>query len=197
MTIAAIILAAGRGTRFGEAPKMLAMLHGKPLARHVAEAALVGGLTPLIVVVGHRSDEVEAAFEGVDATIVRNPNYADGLSTSLRAGFAMLSPSTDAAMILLGDMPLVAPHLLKRLADAWRDAGCPPALVPRFAGKRGNPVILSRKLGPEIAELTGDSGAGPILRGRADVVDFAVEDEAVAVDIDTPEALAALTARSG
>lgn len=187
--VAVLILAAGRGTRFGESPKMLATLDGRPLLRHAAEAALASSARPVLVVVGHRADEVARALGGLDVAIVRNPDYADGLSTSLRAGFAALPPGAEAAIVLLGDMPRVPPSLVDALAAAWREAGRPAALVPTHAGRRGNPVLLSRALGPEIARLKGDTGAGPLLRGRPDVREWPVADAAVAEDIDTPEAL--------
>jgi molybdenum cofactor cytidylyltransferase len=191
VSVAAIILAAGRGTRFGEAPKLLASLHGKALVRHVAEAAVASALSPVIVVTGHRSAEVKAVLKDLPLTIVPNPAYADGLSTSLRAGFAALPEEATAAAILLGDMPLVTPSLLDGLARAWSDER-PSALVPVAAGRRGNPVILSRSLAPAIAMLAGDIGAGPLLRGRSDVREWPVEDTAVLQDIDTADALAAL-----
>lgn len=192
MSVAAIVLAAGRGTRFGASPKMLADLQGKPLVRHVAEAALAAGLRPVLVVTGHASGEVRAALAGLDIALVPNPAYAEGLSTSLKAGFAALAPQAESALVLLGDMPLVGPDLIRALAAAWTEAGGPPALVPTYAGRRGNPVVLSRALGPEIAGLTGDAGAGPLLREREGVVEHPVDDPAVTADVDTPQALARL-----
>lgn len=188
--VAALILAAGRGTRFGASPKMLAMLDGKPLLRHVAEAALASSARPVLVVTGHRADEIARALDGLDLVIVRNPDHADGLSTSLKAGFAALPPGTQAAIVLLGDMPRVPLSLIDALAAEWREADRPAALVPTYAGRRGNPVLLSRALAPEIMRLEGDTGAGPLLKGRTDVGEWLVDDAAVAHDIDTQEALA-------
>ena len=189
MSVAALILAAGRGTRFGEEPKLLASLEGKPLVRHAADAALASSARPVILVVGSRAAAVRAACSGVAVEVVLNSAFADGLSTSLRAGFAALPAQIEGALILLGDMPRIGAALLDRLVSAWGQAGRPPALVPTYGGRRGNPVLLSRVLAPEIAALSGDEGAGRLLRGRADVVEFPVDDEAVATDVDTPEAL--------
>ena len=190
--IAAIVLAAGQGTRFGEAPKMLAELDGKPLVRHAVEAALGASVNAVIVVVGHREAEVRQALGGLPVTFVANPDYADGLSTSLRAGFAMRPEEAEACVIMLGDMPRVTSSLVDGLVAAWREAGRPAAALPVQNGRRGNPVLLSVGLAGEIAELTGDVGAGPLLRTRQDVLEWAVEDPAVALDVDTPDALARL-----
>lgn len=189
--IGAIVLAAGRGTRFGEAPKMLAVLAGRPLVRHVAEAALAGRLRPVLVVVGHRAEEVGAALDGLPVALVENPAFAEGLSTSLKAGAAALPAGLGGAFVLLGDMPLVGAGLIGRLAEAWREAGQPAALVPTYGGKRGNPVLLGRAILDRVGTLSGDAGAGPLLKSEPGILAWPVDDPAVAVDIDTPEALAA------
>lgn len=184
---AAIVLAAGRGTRFGESPKLLAELDGKPLVRHAVDVALAAGLQTLVVV-GHREPDVRAALRGLAVTFVPNPAFADGLSTSLKAGFAALPRSAEAAIVLLGDMPRISADLLRREVAAWIE-GKPAAVIPVAGGRRGNPVLLSRTLWPEIARLTGDAGAGPLLRDRADVLELPVTDAAVTLDVDTPAAL--------
>jgi molybdenum cofactor cytidylyltransferase len=189
MSPAAIILAAGRGTRFGAEPKLLAHFEGKPLVRHVAEAAVSSPAAPVLVVTGHRADEVEAALAGLPVTFVRNPAFADGLSSSLKAGFAALPAAAEAAFILLGDMPRITPALVTFLSAAWVDAGRPSALVPACSGQRGNPVVLSTALRGEIVLLTGDAGAGALLRQREDVVTVETGDPAILADVDTPAAL--------
>lgn len=191
MSVAAIILAAGQGTRFGAEPKLLAELGGKPLIRHVAEAALASRARPVLAVLGHRQQEVAAALPAAVGTVV-NADYALGLSTSLKAGFAALEVGTEAAVILLGDMPEITPELIDRLIEAWHGAGRPPGVVPTYEGRRGNPVLLSAMLAPQIATLSGDTGAGPLLRARDDVHELPVAACSVLADIDTPAALAAL-----
>jgi len=190
--VAALVLAAGRGTRFGEEPKLLATLRGKPLVRWVAEAALGSRARPVLVVTGHRAAEVERALADLAVAVVRNPDYAEGLSTSLKAGFRALPREAKAAVVLLGDMPLVGAPLVERLIEAWRDAGQPAALVPVTAGRRSNPVVLSRRLTRAIMALDGDRGAAPLLRERSDVVEFPIDDPTLLHDVDTPEALGRL-----
>jgi molybdenum cofactor cytidylyltransferase len=197
MKVAAIILAAGRGSRFGTEPKLLATLSGTPLIRHVAEAALASSAQPVIVVSGHHADEVERAIGDLDVIVVRNANFAEGLSTSLRAGFAALPGDVAAAVILLGDMPLVSSLLVDRIIAAWRSHACPMALVPIAGGRRANPVLLSRALSLEIEALTGDVGAAPLLRNRTGVVEWPVDEESVLSDIDTKESLSLLDRETG
>jgi molybdenum cofactor cytidylyltransferase len=185
--VAAILLAAGRGTRFGEEPKLLAQVGGKVLVRHVAEAAVHSTAGPVIVVTGHRAEAVQAALQGLPVWIVPNPLFADGLSTSLKAGFSTLPPKARAAIVLLGDMPFVRPELIDALIAGWQGRGEPAALIPVLNGQRGNPVVLSRALQTAIEGLSGDVGAGSILRGRLDVLEWPTEDPAIIQDIDTRE----------
>jgi molybdenum cofactor cytidylyltransferase len=188
--VAAIVLAAGRGTRFGDELKLLAQIGGKALVRYVAEAAANSTADPVIVVTGYCSNEVEAALHGLPVQILYNALYAQGLSTSLRAGFSALPPTTRAAVILLGDMPFVKADLIDALVAGWRERGEPAALVPTLDGRRGNPVVLSRDLQAVIEDLSGDGGAGSLLRERSDVLEWPTTDPAVAQDIDTREELA-------
>lgn len=185
--VAAILLAAGRGTRFGEEPKLLSRIGGKPLIRHAAEAAVASSADPVIVVTGHRAEEIEESLRELPVQIIHNELYAQGLSTSLKAGFAALPLQTRAAIILLGDMPFVKADLIDALLTGWRTRGEPTALIPTFSGQRGNPVVLSRDLQPMIDRLSGDVGAGSVLRGRPDVLEWPTTDPAVVQDIDTGE----------
>lgn len=188
--VAAIVLAAGRGTRFGDEPKLLAQINGKTLVRHVAEAAVSSTADPVIVVTGYRSEEVEADLRTLPVQIVRNTLFAQGLSTSLKVGFSSVSATTRAVIVLLGDMPFVKAELIDALVGEWLKRGGPSALIPTFGGKRGNPVVLSRAIQADIDGLSGDAGAGLLLRGRSDVLEWPTGDPAVAEDIDTRDELA-------
>lgn len=192
--VGTVLLAAGRGTRFGASPKLLSLLDGKPLVRHAAEAAVQAGLGPVVAVLGHAGAQVREALAGLPLTVVENPDYAAGLSTSLRAGLAALPEAVTGAIVLLGDMPRVGSGLPVRLAEAFRAAPvAPAAVVPVKDGRRGNPVLLNRLLlSAGIAGLTGDRGAGPLLARRDDVLELAVDEAGVLIDVDTPAALAGL-----
>jgi molybdenum cofactor cytidylyltransferase len=191
--VGTILLAAGLGSRFGPEPKLLAPLDGKPLVRHAAEAALGARPRPVIAVLGAHAQAVRAALDGLDLIRIENPDYRAGLSTSLRAGLAALPESCSAAVVLLGDMPRVRACHIDRIAAAFSSAREEPAaVVPVQDGRRGNPVLLNlRRLGADIARLTGDRGAGPLLGGRTDVLEIP-GDPGTALDIDTPAVLAGL-----
>ncbi|MCJ2125531.1 NTP transferase domain-containing protein [Methylobacterium sp. J-077] len=190
--IGTILLAAGLGTRFGSEPKMLALLEGRPLVRHAAEAALAARPRPVVVVLGAHADAVRTALAGLDVVMVENPDFRAGLATSLRAGVAALPKSRDAAVVVLGDMPRISAAYIDRLAAAFEQpAKAPAAVVPVQDGRRGNPVLLNlRRLADDIARLTGDRGAGPLLKDRSDILEIP-GDAATALDIDTPAALRA------
>lgn len=191
--VAGLVLAAGQGTRFGPESKLLARIDGEPMVRRVAAAALAAGLDPVLAVTGHRAEGVAAALDGLDIRTVPNPAHAEGLSTSLRAGLDVLPGEVEAAIVLLGDMPLVAPGTIRALAASFD--GRPAAIVPTFEGGRGNPVLLAARLFPDLRRLTGDSGAGALLRARDDVAELALDDPAILADIDTEAALRLWTSR--
>jgi molybdenum cofactor cytidylyltransferase len=196
--VGAVILAAGRSARFRaeggrEISKLVALLDGRPLVRHVAEAALASRARPVVVVTGHAREAVEAALAGLPVLFVDNAEFATGVASSLKAGVAALPGEVAGALVLLGDMPAVEAATLDRLIDAFAARPLALAAAPVHAGRRGNPVLLSRALLPALARLTGDEGARRLLR-EADplgVVELEVESDSVTLDIDTPRELVA------
>jgi molybdenum cofactor cytidylyltransferase len=192
--VAGIVLAAGRSTRMGLGNKLLQEVRGKPLVRHAVEAQLASRSAPVIVVTGHQQDEVRAALAGLDVGFVHNPGFAEGLAGSLKAGLAALPREVPGVVVSLGDMPNVTAGVIDRLAQAFADRPDALAVAPTLLGQRGNPVLLARKLFPEVAKLDGDQGARRLLDAAGDAVEeIALDDPAIALDIDTPEALRALT----
>jgi molybdenum cofactor cytidylyltransferase len=190
--VAAIVLAAGQGTRMGGA-KMTAPYAGKALVAHAHDAVAGSGASPVLTVIGHDAAKVRAALSGADTTFVENPHYAVGMSTSLKAGISALPEEIGGALILLGDMPLVTSAILDRLIAAFRRNAGAKAVVPTVAGRRGNPILIGRALFPDVMTLDGDVGARHLLSAAgSDVIEVAVDDGAVLTDVDTPEALAAL-----
>jgi molybdenum cofactor cytidylyltransferase len=190
MAIYGVLLAAGTSSRMGR-PKQLLDWGGRPLVRHVAEVALASRLDGLVVVLGAAAAEVREALAGVEGAVrlVECADYAEGQAASLRTGLAALPADARAAVILLVDMPLVGPALIDRLLAAYAAAPGAKALVPRYAGRRGNPALLAAATFAELEALTGDVGARALLERHAnEVAWFDVDDPAVVTDADTPEA---------
>lgn len=193
--IGAIVLAAGLSSRMGT-NKLLLPVAGKPMVRAAVEAAVASATEPTIVVTGKDSVHIAHALSGLSARTVENPDYAMGLSTSLKAGLNALPSDCDGALVLLGDMPDVSPKLIDKLIAAF-DPGEERAIcVATRRGKRGNPVLWSRRFFPEILALEGDIGAKHLMGLYGDLVcEVEAEDDAPLTDIDTPEALAAYQTR--
>lgn len=192
MAVAAVVLAAGQGTRYrdggGIAPtKLVAELDGAPLVRWTVEAACRSSADPVIVVTGHARRAVESALVGLPLVLAHNDDYASGLASSLRRGISALPLQAAAALVLLGDMPLVSTPLIDRLLAGAASADGWDAVVPTTAGRRGNPVILARRLFTAVDLLDGDAGARHLLRQPGVAVrEIPVEDEAAALDVDAP-----------
>lgn len=191
--VAGLVLAAGRSTRMGEANKLLQPVRGKPMVRHAVEAQLASRASPVIVVTGHQADAVSEALVGLDVEFVHNPDFASGLASSVKAGLAALPADIRGVVVSLGDMPNVTGPVIDRLAAAFADRPDALAVVPTLLGQRGNPVLLSRALFPAVAKLGGDQGARRLLDEAGDaIVEVPLDDPAIAIDVDTPEALKAL-----
>ena len=195
--VAAVVLAAGRSSRFraaggAEETKLVAMLDGKPIIRLVVEAALASRARPVVVVVGHARDALEAALAGLSPMFAFNPDYATGLSSSLRVGLTATPAVVHGAVILLGDMPRVEARLIDALIDAFEAQPNARAVAPAQRGRRGNPVLIGRALFDQAKRLEGDEGARRILAAlpKGDVVEVAASDSDVSFDVDTPADLA-------
>jgi molybdenum cofactor cytidylyltransferase len=190
-SIAAVVLAAGRASRMGS-NKLVAELDGEPIVRRTVRAVLASRARPVIVVTGHEAEAVRAALAGLDVRFVHNPDFANGMSTSLRAGIAAAG-EVPAALVCLGDMPRLEARHLDAVIDAFRAGDPDQIIVPTADRKRGNPVLWPRGYFAEIAALGGDVGARALIDRHADQVRLvAIDDPAILVDVDTPAALAEL-----
>jgi len=193
--IAALVLAAGRSSRMGGPNKLLEKIAGRPLVRIVAEAALASRARPVLVVTGHQREQVEAALAGLPLAFVHNPQFADGLGSSLKAGIAALPAAADGVIVCLGDMPQVDAALIDRLIGAFDPDQGALVVVPTIEGKRGNPVVWSRRFFPDLMAVEGDVGARYLIGRYAEAVsEVPFSGGAALTDIDTPEALAAVKA---
>ena len=193
--VAALVLAAGRSTRMGAVNKMLAEIGGKPLVRIAAGQAVASHAHPVIVVTGHEREKVEAALNGLPVRFVRNADYAEGLGTSLKAGIAAVPEEADAVVVCLGDMPQVDAALINRLIAAFDPERGALVVVPSIDGRRGNPVVWSRRFFHDLMTIQGDVGARHLIGNYAEVVvEVPVAGEAALTDVDTPESLLAVKA---
>jgi molybdenum cofactor cytidylyltransferase len=161
MRIAGIVLAAGAATRMGR-NKLLLAVGGESLVRRAARTAGEADLDPVVVVLGHEAERARAALEGVRCEVVLNPRHALGQSTSLDAGVAALPAAAKAAVVLLADMPLVTPAMIRAVVASYLESGA-PIVSSRYGGVPAPPTLFARALFPE---LRGGEGEG---RGR-DVV---------------------------
>ncbi len=195
--IAAIVLAAGRSRRMAPHNKLLLPgQNGKTMIARVVDNVLSSAGRPVLVVTGHQAEEVERTLAGRPVRFVHAPDYAQGLSASLKAGIAAVPPECAGAIVCLGDMPLVTGRMIDRLLAAYDAEEGRTIVLPNFRGKQGNPMLWDRRYFPEILDISGDIGARFLLAKHMEaVVEVEMADEAVLRDIDTPEALAAMPKR--
>lgn len=187
---AAVILAAGESRRFGGS-KLTATLGGRPLVQHAIDAASASGCDDVVLVVGHRADEVLSVARPGRARVVRNAEYAAGQSTSLRAG-VRAAGDVDAVIVLLADQPGVTAALIDALVERQRATGA-SAVICAHEGRRSPPTLIHRTLWPVLETLHGDVGAREVLAGRHGVMLLEVgEDLGHLDDIDAREDLARL-----
>lgn len=191
--VAALILAAGASSRMGGQNKLLRIVDGLPLVRHAVDAALASHCTQVLVVTGCESESVESTLDPNLVSVVRNPDYASGMSTSLRCGLAALPTDTAAVVVVLADMPRVSAADIDRIVGAF-DPARSAIVVPTFQGRRGNPVLWPRRYFAELRGIVGDTGARGLLEiHAAEVLMVPIESEGILADVDTPADLAALS----
>ena len=184
--ISGIVLAAGTSSRLGQ-PKQLMELGGRPALQHVLDAASAAGLDELVVVLGHRAEDVAAALSlPAGARTVLNPDYATGQASSMRTGLAAASPSSVAAVLLLGDQPAMRPDDIRAVTDAYR-SGAGPIVQGSYRGVPGHPVLFDRTVWPDLLAVRGDRGARDLIKNHPDWVVHVDFDAEVPADLDTME----------
>ncbi len=184
--VAAIVLAGGASKRFGTSKQLLPW-DGGSLLSHVADVALASRADSVVVVLGHQAGACQAALGNRPVTVVLNTDWAQGQSTSVRAGLAALPPNVSAALFMLVDQPRIMPTVVNALIERHQ-VTLAPVVWPEHNGRRGNPVLFDRALFPQLARLTGDTGGRPVLQTYADQAErVPVADPGVLFDIDTPD----------
>jgi len=200
---AAIILAAGSSSRMGEdRHKLLLPLDDRPVLTHVIEATLASQARPIVVVLGHQAEQVRSQMatyvEHPAITLIENPDYLQGMSTSMRIALEVLifhgyknsdtRQEVDSALILLGDQPLITPQIIDALIDAWHKTG-KRIVAPLYAGKRGNPTLFAASLFAELQEVSGDEGGRSVLAlHKEELETVELGNETASYDVDTWEA---------
>jgi molybdenum cofactor cytidylyltransferase len=184
LPVGGIVLAAGSSSRMPGSQKLLLDLDGIPMVRHVVGAASEGGCHQTVVV--YSADEVRRAVDG-QVELVYNAEARTGVASSLQAGLRAMRPEIEAAVVVLGDQPLVGSRTIAALLRAWRREGSRPA-VAVSQGEHGwaPPVVLARELWEQVFALKGDAGARQILQGRPELLDM-VPAPGRPDDIDTPD----------
>ncbi|WP_350334789.1 molybdopterin-binding/glycosyltransferase family 2 protein [Coralliovum pocilloporae] len=194
--VAAVVLAAGQSRRMGQANKLLTDYRGELFIRRALDVVRRGGVDELIVVTGHDAERIKAAVPDRDVRFAHNDRFADGLSTSVAAGIAAVPDDVGAVLIMLSDMPLIAPETIRKILLERDPAADTAIIVPHFNGQRGNPVLWPRRYFAELQTLSGDQGARALFKAYPDaVIELECGDEGVVIDIDTPEQAAEAGAR--
>ena len=199
--VAAIVLAAGASTRYGQ-PKQLLPVGGKTMLQHVVDVVLASPVDQIIVVLGHRAGEIGASVrQGLPtaaeasvrpglptaADIVTNEEWQAGLSTSVQAGLRAIRSDIQAALFVLADQPAITPGIIAALLGRYRETGA-PIVVPTYRGDRGNPALFDRSLFAELTEVRNDQGGRQLIDRYANRTEkVEVGSEAVLVDVDTEE----------
>ena len=182
--ISVVVLAAGASTRFGGI-KQLGPVRGKTLLQHVVDTAAATGLGEIVIVLGHEADAIASALDlPPRARTVLNPRYTEGQSTSLGVGLVACDPSSEAAVILLGDQPGISVEHVRALADAFGERGGEIVRL-RFRDAPG-PALLARSVWPEVAALTGDTGARTLAEAQPERVRWIDVDAEAPTDVDHP-----------
>lgn len=179
-----VVLAAGESTRYGESNKLLAEIDSTPLVRHAAKTLVESSVDGVTVIVGHESERVRAALEGLPVEIRENADYEAGQSTSVRDGVqAARDHDADAVLVALGDMPAVDAASIDLLLEAY-ERGVSDILVAACDGRRGNPVLFDERFFDRLRDIEGDVGGRGLLTERFGARGVETGDTGVLRDID-------------
>ena len=185
--IAGLILAAGESSRMGT-PKATLAYRGCTFLESIVETLRSGGLERIIVVLGHRAEEIQPRVHMGATEVVINPDYRCGQTSSLQAGLrALAADGPEAVLLCLVDHPAVSAGTVRGIVSAFRESAA-PVVIPTYQGRRGHPVLIGRQLFEELLGLTGDAGADSVVRRYRPATQYVeVEDEGVVIDVDDPE----------
>lgn len=187
----ALIMAAGQSRRMGDVNKLLAKLDNKSLIRHVVESACDSEVSTVTVVTGFESEKAEQVLSGLKVNFVHNPDYANGLASSLRRGVLAVPSDSRGALVLLADMPYITSEMINGLVKKFNDGSANSIIQAASHGKRGNPVMWASRYFDELCNISGDVGARHLIGEYSEYVIEIELGDAAAMDIDTPVELLA------
>ena len=196
--ISAIVLAAGESKRMGRPKQMLAW-QGETLLRHVLENLINSNADEIILVLGHEAEAISKSLTEFQIKIVINPDYNQGMASSLRQGLLAMDPRSEAFLVLLADQPGIGPEIINRVIRDFQRADPRRGIVrPVYRGLRGHPVLIGVRYLQEALQLQGDMGARQILMNHPeDIIEIEVTQDVVLKDIDTPEEYQKYMKRAG
>jgi molybdenum cofactor cytidylyltransferase len=186
-TVGGVILAAGLGTRYAAGNKLLETVDGKPIVRLAVQTFLDAALDSVVVVIGHETDAIRSALDGLDSSVVVNTDYEVGQSTSMQRGVEIARERDwDAIVFGLGDMPFVRPESVDLLVRA--DAATEYTILgAAYERKRGNPTLFDVVHYKDLTEIEGDTGGRPLVVESDETALVETDDPGVIRDIDTVE----------
>ena len=186
--IHAVLLAAGRSERMGRNNKLLLNVDGIPLVRKSAINILNSNVTSMTVVTGFDENKIVNALNGLNVNFVKNINFREGLSSSLKAGLANITPTPSAVIICLADMPKIQPEHINQLIENFDPLKGWEICIPTNNGKRGNPVLIGSRFFPYIFETSGDFGAKDVMKQHPDkILEVEIGTSDIHFDIDTKD----------
>lgn len=184
--ISAVILAAGKSERMQDC-KQLLKIGGKPMIKSVVSSVLESNVDETVVVLGYRAREVADELPGGDIKTVVNPDFEEGMSTSLKSGLKKISADSNAVLIVLADQPLLETEVINHLINEYERTDH-HIVAPIYKGQRGNPVLIDISLKSDLLKIRGDVGAREILENRKyEVLLVEVNTPSVMLDVNTAE----------
>lgn len=180
-------------------PKQMLAWQGKTLLRHVLESLITSDADEIILVLGHEAEAIRKSATELQIKVVINPDYKQGMASSLRQGLLALDPRSEAFLVLLADQPGIGPDIINHMIREFQQANPKRGIVrPVYHGLRGHPVLIGAQYLQEARQLQGDVGARQILMNHPeDILEIDVDQDVVLKDIDTPEEYQQYTKRTG
>lgn len=183
--VAGILLAAGTSSRMGS-NKMLFELDGESVLRGAARRMLAGGVSPLLVVLGHEAERAKQELAGLPCQVVINPNYEQGINSSLKTGVSAAPAEAQAALVMLADMPFVTSEMLAGLIARYRSSDA-PLVISDYEGVNAPPMLYDRSLFDELLAMTGEGCGRQVVKRHRDEAEVLAWPAAALADLDVPE----------